>query len=80
MKYPRAKATTSEPTTNEMACFFSSASQRLKPRLVELERRPDRLELLLDREEFLDREECLDRELLLDRWARSIGPNLNQKN
>ena len=56
-----------------MACFFSSASQRLKPRLVELERRPDRLELRLDREE------CLDLELLLDRWARSIGSNLNQK-
>ena len=55
----------------EMACFFSSATQRLKPRLVVLERRPDRLELLLDREEFLDLE------LLLDRLARSMGPNLN---
>lgn len=62
-----------------MACFFSSATKRLKPRLAELERRPDRLELRLDREEFPDREEFLDRELLLDRWARSMGQSLNLK-
>jgi len=41
--------------------------------LVALERGPDRLELLLAREEWLDRA------LRLDRRARSMGPNLNQK-
>ena len=55
----------------EMAFFFSRPTQRLKPRLLALERRPDRLELLLDSEE------SLDRELRLDRRARSMGPNLN---
>jgi hypothetical protein len=55
----------------EMTCFLSRPTQRLKPRLGALERRPDRLELLLDREE------CLDRELRLDRLARSMGLNLN---
>jgi hypothetical protein len=55
----------------ETACFLSSVSKRLKPRLLALERRPDRLELLIDREEFLDLE------LRLDRLARSMGPNLN---
>ena len=55
----------------EMTCFLSRPTQRLKPRLGALERRPDRLELLLDREEFLDLE------LRLDRLARSMGPNLN---
>jgi hypothetical protein len=61
----------------EMACFFSSATKRLKPRLLALERRPDRLELRLDREVYLDREECPDREPALDRLPRSMGPNLN---
>lgn len=55
----------------EMTCFLSRPTQRLKPRLGALERRPDRLELLLDREE------CLDRELRLGRLARSMGLNLN---
>ena len=71
MKYPRAKDTTSDPTTMEMTCFLSRPTQRLKPRLLTLERRPDRLELVLDREE------CLDRELRLGRLARSMGLNLN---
>jgi hypothetical protein len=55
MKYPRAKPTTSKPTTIDRACFFSSASQRLDPRQGALERRDDRLERRLDRELRLDR-------------------------
>ena len=60
------------PTTMEMACFLRSAKKRLKPRLLALERRLDRLELLLDREEFLD----LDLELRLDRLAPVPYTNL----
>ena len=41
--------------------------------LVALELGPDRLELLLAREEWLDRG------LRLDRRARSMGPSLNQR-